>query len=114
MAYQTSFQSAHQMHSYTEYGGQRSPTWLDRIKEHSTSNSQSYKKLSHEYFDGMRKRLQEKQEEAWERVRRQEEQIETRNARSLINFGRSTGLRSAYLSPTAHGSRYPYQQYHGL
>ena len=48
--------------NYTEYGGQKSPTWMDRINQHPTSNSHSYKKLSHEYFDGLRKRLHEKQE----------------------------------------------------
>ena len=37
-----------QICNYTEYGGgQKNPGWLDRINQHPTSNSHSYKKLTH-------------------------------------------------------------------
>ena len=55
-------------HSYTEYGGSCSPTWLQRINEQPTN----YKKLNYDYFTNLKKRLQEKEEEAWCRVRKQE------------------------------------------
>ena len=60
---------------YTEYGGDRAPTWLNKINDQFSTKTHSYSKLNEEYFDGLRKRLQNKQEEAWRRVKKQEEEI---------------------------------------
>jgi hypothetical protein len=58
------------IHSYTEYRGPTSPRWLDNI-----NSPKSYQRINTDYYDDLRRRLQIKQEEAWERVRRQEEGI---------------------------------------
>lgn len=67
---------------------------MDRV----TTQPKAQEHFNRNYFDDFRRRLQAKQEQAWERVRRQEEEIDTRNARSLINFHK-TGIRPTYLSP---------------
>lgn len=59
----------HYAYSYTEYRGPTSPRWVDRNSPSHYSNQRV--NINKDYYDGLRKRLQMKQEEAWERVRRQ-------------------------------------------
>lgn len=53
-------QQNQQVHSYTEYSGSCSPTWMQRMNdEPSTTNS---RKASFDYFNNLKKRLQAKEE----------------------------------------------------
>jgi hypothetical protein len=95
---QLTYSPAKKMHSYTEYQGPTSPRWLDAI-----NSQKSYQRINSDYYDGLRRRLQMKQEEAWEKVRRQEEGIENRNARSLMNFNRIS-MKSGMMGSNYRGA----------
>ena len=58
-----------QYHSFTEYRGPNSPTWLQKINENQNAST----RIGHDYFTNIKKRLQAKEEEAWYKVKKQEE-----------------------------------------
>ena len=53
-------QNNQQIHSYTEYGGSGSPTWMQRMNDEPTTVHS--KKANFDYFNNLKKRLQAKEE----------------------------------------------------